>query len=390
MRILMVLALLCATTAGGKAASLTLSCLDVGRSLAACQSAAADFAKLTGHTVRVVKADAVGRSALERYQALFSVESPRIDVLQYPDGWGPTLSGDLVELTPLTDAAAYIGGSSAAFRGRRIGWPQHLGIVVLLVRSEVVGENVNVWSRLREQLLVAPTDGASGLSLGAADPTLFAFFLDWIYGLGANDLGDRATVENALAVLSELVGTVARPGAAGASAADGTAQFVDGQSAALLTGSARANRVEDTESAVNIAARALPRPEAAEAPVLATVWYAGVSRYSAAPDAAEALAAYLASPQTQAMAAKNFGLAPTYRALYRDPAVRDAGPILAQIADVAANIRTLPVNVYGLNFLDLADSVAETVRGLLRGEVDAASASASIARAARRAQRLTE
>ncbi len=390
MRIVVVLALLCAMTGSGKAASLTLSCLDVGRAVEACRSAAADFSRLTGHTVQVLSARAEGRTALERYQALFSVESPRVDVLQYPDGWGPTLSGDLLELTPLSDAAAYIGGSVASFRGRRIGWPQHIGIAVLLVRSDVVGESTDVWSKLREQLLAAPTDGASGLSLGAADPTLFAFFLDWIYGLGAEDIGDRAVVENALAVLAELVGAVGRPGAGATSAADATAEFVDGQSAALLTRSTRVPDLEKAESAVDVAAKALPKFEKADAPVLATVWYAGVSRYSAAPDAAEALAAYLASPQTQAQAAKTFGLAPTYSALYRDPAVRDAGPILQQIASVAGNIRTVPVNVYGLNFLDLADGVAETVRRLMRGEVDPAGAAASIARASRRAQRLTE
>jgi len=390
MRIVFAIALLLGMTGGGSAANLTLACLDIGQSVAACRSAAEEFSRSTGHTVRVVSADAIGRSSLENYQALFSVDSARIDVLQYPDSWGPALSGDLQELAPLSDAAAYVGGSAAAFRGRRIGWPQHLGIVVLMVRNNVVGNKIDVWSQLREKLLAAPTDGASGLSLGAADPTLFAFFLDWIYSLGATGLDDRAVVEHALTVLGDLIGSVVKPGAVGATTADATALFLEGQAAVLVTRSPRAGIVAAQHEGEDVSTNALPRLEGASGSVLATVWYAGVSRYSAEPDAAEALAAFLAAPQTQAAAAKTFGLAPTYRALYNDPAVRDAGPILAQIASVVDDLRTLPVNVYGLSFLELSDTVAETVRRLMRGEIDAASGANAIARASRRATRLTE
>jgi glycolate oxidase iron-sulfur subunit len=52
-----------------------------------------------------------------------------------------------------------------------------------------------------------------------------------------------------------------------------------------------------------------------------------------------------------------------------------------------AALRLAPVGRYGLAYLDLADQVAETVRAMLRGEVEPAAAATAITRAARRASR---
>ncbi|MEO1105167.1 MAG: extracellular solute-binding protein, partial [Pseudomonadota bacterium] len=378
------------STALAQGASLTLSCLDVGRAVAACREAAARFADETGNTVRVVSANPAGREALENYRALLAVRSTRLDVIQFPDAWAPALAPDLLPLPIGDNADDFIAAATQGARveGIGVGLPHHLAIMVMLLRSDVVGDGVNLWSQLRERLLTAPGDGASGLAFGAAEPALFPFFLDWVYGLGGTDLADRQSVRVALAMLGDLIGPVAVPGITRARAGDAIDGFVEGRNAALVARSTRAAAVDRDELEATVFAT-LPQVDGGPetAPVLATVWFLGVPRSSAAPEEARALARFLASEDAQRSAAVNFGLAPTRHALFDEEAVRGAGPILAEIATVKEAITAAPVERYGLAYLDLSDQVSEVVRELLRGERDAETATSAILRAVRRAER---
>lgn len=392
MRIIFLLVTLALTLgARAEAASLTLACLDVGRVMEACRANAAAFTEETGHTVRVVAAASGNRLALEQYEALFAIESPRLDVLQFPDAWVPAIADDLVPLGALPASQAFISATEEAVKasGRRVGWPQHLAITVLFLRSDVVEQGADMWSGLRERLLAAPPEEASRVALGGADPALFSFFLDWFYGTGGTTLDDRAAIHKALSLLADVLSPIVAPGISRTPMSEATQSFAGGNSAALIARSTQASHVRRSELAEHIMETPLPgfRDGPQNAAVLATTWYVGTSRYSAERDAALELAAYLASEPVQRENAVQFGLAPTRKALYSEPEVAGAGPILGQIAGLLDRLAGPPAQIYGTAYLDLADSVAESVRSLLRGDLDVDEATGAVLRAVRHADR---
>lgn len=391
-RLIFLAALMVFSTTGANAAALTLACLDVGRVVEACQANAAAFEAETGHTVRVVAAAPGERVALEQYRALFSIESPRVDVIQFPDGWIPALADDLTPLGTLDDPEAFVPAAERGgqHNGQRVGLPQHLATTVLFVRSDVVGSDAEFWSGLRERLITAPKDGATRLVLGGADPTLFSFFLDWFYGSGGSSLEDRESVHQALTLLADFLGPVGAPGLAQMPQRDATQAFTGGSSAAMIARSTQLSSVTRSDIAEQVIKQRLPRfksgPE--NAAVLLTTWYVGVSRFSAEPDAARALADYLVSPAVERQNAIDYALAPTRLDVYHDPAVQQARPFLDKLGGLSDRFSGPPTQAFGTAYLSLTDSVADAVRALLRGETDVDRATGAIVRAARRANKL--
>ncbi|MEM8662902.1 MAG: extracellular solute-binding protein, partial [Pseudomonadota bacterium] len=301
------------------------------------------------------------------------------------------LARDLVSLNAPLNEFLTAAADTAVVRGQTLGLPHHLAVTVLFVRNDVIEESVSVWTELRDRLLQAPTDGATGLSIGAAGPATFPFFLDWYYSTGGIDLTDRQAVRDALSLLAELIGAVAISGAPTARAADAVNQFARGSTAALVTRSTQRPAVSKSEIAERIAVRTRPHlNQGGRSPALVSTWLLGVSRFSRNKEPAKALATYLTSEEVQRSAAIEFGLAPTRETVLTDEDVKAAGPILAELHELGPSLRAPPVDLYGLHYLDLADAVAGEVRGLFAGDLTVDAAANAIVRDARRAERLGE
>ncbi|MBJ3777432.1 extracellular solute-binding protein [Acuticoccus mangrovi] len=372
-----VLAAVLFVIAGGvaRADSLTLVCLDVGRAVAACRDSAARFEEATGHTVRVVSADATDRRALERYRALFSVSSPRIDVIQFPDAWAPALTSDLSTLANEADPRAALPAVSdvAVSTGRVVGLPQHMAITLLFLRSDQISEGPEAWTQLRESLLQAPGEEASKLAFGGAGASLFPLFVDWAYSFGAKGLDDEPRMLVALQALNDTVGVITSAAATSTTGSEALAEFTGGGSAALLARSTALPSLVGSPIAdvMSILLRP-PAEDAADAEaIMATTWFVGVSRHSANQESAKALATFLASPDEQRLAAIDHGLAPTRPALYDDEELLAVSPVFATIASHMNRLVPPPVRRFGIAYLDLADQVADAVRAMVRGEVKA-------------------
>lgn len=371
------------------AVTLTLACLDIGNMLAACEASARRFEAQTPHTVRVVGAEAAGRATLERYRALFSVTSPRLDVLQFPDAWVPALADDLATLEGATapDAlpAAVSGGIDT---GRLVGLPQHVALTLLLLRRDITINEPQLWSELREALISGPVDGPRNLALGGAGPSLFPLFLDWATSFGAADLTDRDALERALEVMNESIGSVASAEVAVSTPAQAADDFAAGEAAALVTRSITLDPEVLLGPVSDVATLLRPRGASSpdDPPLVVTTWYVGVSRHTRRLEPALALARHLGSPQEQRRAAIDFGLAPASLPLYDDPMVQATGPVVRRIAERIDRLQPPPVAAYGLAYLQLADDVAAAVRQMLSGELTPQGTSEAIARAVTRAR----
>lgn len=401
------------------AASLTLVCLPVGEMMVHCREAAARWAAETGNEVRVVSADGERREPLEHYEDLFSVESPRIDVLAFPAGWGPALADDLVDLgtrpgivgEQMLDAAVRLG----RVRGRQIGAPQHLAVGMLFYRADLVGEAPATWNDLREAARRVRESGEApageGAPLGLVFPAvppgdLVAAALEWIASFGGDPLVDRfgrvavdtSAARAALAMAEGWAGALVAPDVVDLDRAQALRLFLEGRAVflrhwstaipAVLSARAAGGEGDAVPGATFVTAP-LPRAdvEAGRHPATLAVWYLGVSRHSRHQEAAIALLAYLVDPKTQKRAAIEHALAPTITSLYTDPEILAAQGWLAGVGETLDAAVVPPVRAFGAGYLEVVDAVSDRLTRMLKGELGTDAAVQAVDRALTRIQR---
>jgi trehalose/maltose transport system substrate-binding protein len=108
-------------------------------------------------------------------------------------------------------------------------------------------------------------------------------------------------------------------------------------------------------------------------------WQLLVSKYSAHPKEAVALARYLTSTQTQLMLGRQFSYPPTRIALYSDPELLRLSPYFSWLKDEFPRLALArPSSVTGGNYLTVAEAYKQAVHSVLTGEADAADAMAKL------------
>ncbi len=392
-------------------APVTLACFDVATVLAACRAGAEAWAAETGRTARVVAATWQGRASLDRYASLLAIESPRIDVLQMPGDWLPSLRDHLAPFgidemppAPVQPAAAGIPNallSLAMQEGSFIALPQVLSLTVLYYRQDVLGEAPPTWAGLRAaleertSLVGVSRDQLRGVVFGGAtDRALTDVVLSLLIAYGAPPL---VTEAGALAVAGEgilaaftaidrLVGTVIATESATLSSAVARDLFANGGAAGFLASSIFLDGLRNDAAVSPFLGVALPPAGSGEGgrrPALAEAFYLGVSRYSADLAAAASLARFLASEAWQRRAAVEFGLGPTVPALYRDEAVLAAREWFGDLALVLEEARVPPVAAFALGWIPATEAVGAATRALIGGEIDPAEAVARLGPALR-------
>lgn len=124
-------------------------------------------------------------------------------------------------------------------------------------------------------------------------------------------------------------------------------------------------------------------PPAPGHPPAATLggWLLGVNAFSARPDAAERLAAFLAAPQSQRALATAYGYSPPRRSLYDDAELAAAQPFLARLRGVLEAARPRPVSPH---YVALSQTLQAEFSAVLAGTRQAEDALAAIRRAAAR------
>lgn len=385
---LLMLGLLAVDRSPARAANLTLACLDLPGVVAHCREAARLFMEATDHTVTVVSANAVGRSSLDRYSALFSIGSNRLDVIHFPDMWLPVLAPSLSSVGGEPDEQLPALRDIGVLHGRRVALPAQLAIGALFIRDNTLPDLPAVWSDLRDGL-VPLDDWSEGLFFGAGGPTLFPLVLDWFYSFGAVSLGDGLPLVQALEALDRTVTAIGTEAVTEATPREAAARFLAGDTAVLYGRSSITPVVlpDGGESTVEVAAR--PRAASAQqtARTLANVWLFGVSRFSREQAAAKELANFLVSTEMQALGAVHNNLAPTRAALYGDETVLES-EAPAVVALRLERLAPIPAAEYGSALVVLADEVSAAVREMLRGDATPADTAAAVRLSHRRAERL--
>ena len=103
-------------------------------------------------------------------------------------------------------------------------------------------------------------------------------------------------------------------------------------------------------------------------------WQLAVSKYSANPDAAAAVAVYLASAAEQKIRAVEGSFNPTVMSLYEDEEVLAAAPFFGSLYDVFINAVARPSTLSAPNYNAVSTAYFTAVHSILTGQEDAAVA----------------
>jgi len=103
-------------------------------------------------------------------------------------------------------------------------------------------------------------------------------------------------------------------------------------------------------------------------------WQLAVSKYSEHPEAAAAVARYLAGYNEQKFRAIEGSYNPTIETLYQDEEVLEAAPFFGSLFDVFTNAAARPSTVTSTLYPQVSELYSSAVHSVLTGEQDAASA----------------
>jgi len=119
-----------------------------------------------------------------------------------------------------------------------------------------------------------------------------------------------------------------------------------------------------------------PLPQGAGGRSAATLggWQLAVSKYSEHPEAAAAVARYLAGYNEQKFRAIEGSYNPTIETLYQDEEVLEAAPFFGSLFDVFTNAAARPSTVTSTLYPQVSELYSSAVHSVLTGEQDAASA----------------
>lgn len=382
-----------------QAAELALACSALGRELELCRAGAEDWARRTGHTVKVVSTPNEAGARLALYQQLFAARGADIDVLQIDAIWPAALAAHLLDLGPRVSRdlraqhlPALIANNTVD--GKLVALPWFVDVGLLYYRKDLLERYSapvpTTWRELTETAArIQKAERAAGqdrmwgfVFQGKAYEGLTCNALEWIASHGGGTIVDergRVTINNpraaqALQLARSWIGEIAPPGVLNYTEEDARGAFQSRQAVfmrnwpyawALLNGT-------DSPLADKVGVTALPAGDAAggRRGVIGGAELA-VSRYSRHPDLAADLALHLASAAEQRRRAIEGSFAPTIVALYDDPELAKAQPFLVEMRDAVTDAVARPASSTPGRYNQISSAFWSTVHTTLSGSGEA-------------------
>jgi trehalose/maltose transport system substrate-binding protein len=381
-------------SSGAGAVEITLSCGAVGQELQLCREAAEDWARRSGHGVRVVATPNDSDQRLALYQQLLAARSDAIDVMQIDVVWPGILARHLVDLSPFVSAeerAAHLPAviDNDTVDGRLVALPWFVDVGLLYYRSDLL-EKYNrpvpqTWEELTQtarQIQDAERGHGNGRLWGyvfqaRAYEGLTCNALEWIASQGGGRLIEadgsiglnlpQATA--ALRLARSWIGVIAPQGVLTYMEDEARGVFQSGQAVFMRNWPyvwALAN-AQGSTIAGKVGLAALPAaPGEPHTGVLGGAQLA-VSAYSRHPEIAADLVLALTGAAEQKRRAIAAGFNPTRRALYGDPEVLTANPHYATLLPVLDRALARPSRLTGVSYNRVSSAFWNAVHDALSG-----------------------
>ena len=336
----------------------------VGKELETLKELVKPWEERTGHKVTVVPMPNSSSDQFAQYRLWLAAGTTDVDVYQTDVVWAPQLAEYFVDLTePAKDLVGQHFPSvieSQTAGGKLVALPIFTDAPALFYRSDLLekyGKEVpKTWVELKETAqVIQDGERAAGQAdiwgyvwQGSAYEGLTCNALEWIKSYGGGQIIDpdgTITVNNpqAVAALDEAkswIGTISPPGVLSHKEEDARGVWQTGNAVFMRNWPYAYGLSAGDDSAVKGKFEVAPLPAGtAEGGSAATLggWNVAVSKFSTKQEAATDLVLYLASAEAQKMRALMDSHLPTVVALYDDPEIAAAVPLIPRWKDIFAN-----------------------------------------------------
>ena len=336
----------------------------VGKELETLKEIVKPWEERTGHKVTVVPMPNSSSDQFAHYRLWLAAGTTDVDVYQTDVVWAPQLAEYFVDLTePAKDLVGQHFPSvieSQTAGGKLVALPIFTDAPALFYRSDLLekyGKEVpKTWVELKETAqVIQDGERAAGQAdiwgyvwQGSAYEGLTCNALEWIKSYGGGQIIDpdgTITVNNpqAVAALDEAkswIGTISPPGVLSHKEEDARGVWQTGNAVFMRNWPYAYGLSAGDDSAVKGKFEVAPLPAGtAEGGSAATLggWNVAVSKFSTKQEAATDLVLYLASAEAQKMRALMDSHLPTVVALYDDPEIAAAVPLIPRWKDIFAN-----------------------------------------------------
>ncbi len=365
-----------------------------------------------GVNVELIPGPESATDRLGQYLQCFAQECSDFDVLQIDVIWPGDLAEHLLDMTPYVDPAVLEQYFPAIVQnntvdGRLVGIPWFTDAGLMYYRTDLLEKYgydgpPATWEELTEMAQTIQ-DGEQAENQdfngyvwqGNAYEGLTCDAIEWIDSSGGGTIVSPDGVitinnENAIAALERAagwVGTISPTGVTGFQEEDARNVWHAGNAAFMRNWPYAYSLSKDStvlcpdgpEGECVFAATPLPRAEGADKGAAALGgWQLGVNAYSACPEAAGRLAAYLSTPEVQKVRAVEATLIPTIESLYEDADVLAAIPAPDVMLEVLQNATPRPSTASAPQYNEVSNIFFTNVHGVLTGEQDAEDAVAEI------------
>ncbi len=388
------------------AVTVSISCGAVGQELQLCQEGAEAWAKATGNEVKIVSTPNSATERLALYQQILAAGSADIDVYQIDVIWPGILANHMIDLAPHVPAEvtkehfkAIVDNNTVG--GKLVALPWYTDAGVLYYRKDLLEKYGKqppaTWQELSETAKeIQDKERAAGnasmwgyVYQAKAYEGLTCNGLEWIDSFGGGALvadDGKLTVNNpkaaeALTWAASTVGGISPEGVLNYTEEEsrgvwqsGNAVFMRNWPYAWSLGNAPDSPIKD-----KIGVATLPKggPDGKNTGTLGG-WQLAVSKYSANPDAAASLAAYLTGKDEQKRRAIKGSYNPTIESLYKDQEVLAAVPFFGDLYGTFTSAVARPSKVTGAKYNQVSSEFFNAVHEVLSGKAKPDAALASL------------
>lgn len=395
------LAGVCMTASAVPAAELSMVSGDTGSGLEFLRGQLDRFEEQTGHTVTIVPMPSSTTDQFAQYRLWLAAGNSDIDVYQTDVIWAPQLAEQFLDLS---EAAADVIDQhfpsiieSQTVDGRLVALPAFTDAPALYYRTDLLEKyNQSVpetWAELEEVAMVIQegeraegnTDFFGFVFQGNAYEGLTCDALEWVVSHGGGQIVEAdgtISINNpqAIAAIDRAagwIGTISPQGVLAYMEEEsrgvwqlGNAAFMRNWPYAYALGNGEGSAV-----AGQFDVAPLPAGDGEGARSAATLggWNVAVSSYSTEPEAAIELALFLASEDVQKERAINQSNLPTIEALYDDPEIAEAQPIIPSWKEIFQNAVPRPSAPTKTDYNQVSSLFWSAVHNTLSGNGDAAT-----------------
>lgn len=378
--------------ASGHAATITISCGNSGADYETCKKHADQWAKKSGHQVKMFSPPASTTDSLALYRQLFAAKSSDVDVIMIDVVWPGVIKDHLLDLGKFSKGAekehfpAIVANNTVD--GKLLGMPWFTDAGLLFFRKDLLQKHglkaPTTWEELTAAAKkVQDAERAAGqkdfqgfVFQAKAYEGLTCDALEWVASYNGGSIVEKdgsisinnAKAAKALDMAASWIGSIAPAGVLNYGEEDARGVFQNGNALFMRNWPYAWSLGQAGDSPIKgkIGVAPLPKGEA-NGKNAATLggWQLAVSKYSKTPEVAADLVMYMTSAESQKDRAIVGSYNPTRPALYKDKDVIAANPFMGELFDVFTNAVARPATATGLKYPEVSQAFWDATHEVL-------------------------